>query len=157
MKKLTFKIDRVKNTVTFTFIHNTISHSETSTLISEVTTLNSLEEFYQNLVDKSVRMELDLRKVNSGNEISYLENFIFYNEEDLPLVSIKKDEGRFFSDFKKTSLLAEIKNSIIEQKEFTSITLFEMRVNDLDFVDFEINDRKRIYNYQVFQKSYQRV
>lgn len=80
MKNLTYTIDEVKNTVTFTFG----THSETSPI---TTGMN-----YQKLIDRCVTVEQDERVVNSGNFLIGREELIFRDKNELPLISILKNQ-----------------------------------------------------------------
>ena len=61
----------------------------------------------------------------------------------------------------KEAVLAEIKTSIQEQKPFTTLSLFEMRVHDLEFVEYSYFidglEIKNLYQYQIFHKQYLRA
>lgn len=79
MENLTFKIDEVKNTVTFTFE----KHQEIVPLTKGMD--------YQKLIDRCVTVEQDERVINSGNLLIAREELIFRDEKGLPLISILKN------------------------------------------------------------------
>ena len=132
---------------------NTISYYSISNLVSE--------KFCQNIIDKASRSEIVLSEINEGNQWLYLEQLIVYSEDNLPLISFELNKGKRLRPEEKEVVLAEIKTSIQEQKPFTSLSLFEIRVNDLHFFEYsyfidelEINN---LYQYQIFHKQYFRA
>lgn len=151
MKNLSFQIKG--NQVVFKIIVNTISYYSISNLVSE--------KFCQNIIDKASRSEIVLSEINEGNQWLYLEQLIVYSEDNLPLISFELNKGKRLRPEEKEVVLAEIKTSIQEQKPFTSLSLFEIRVNDLHFFEYsyfidelEINN---LYQYQIFHKQYFRA
>ena len=86
---------------------------------------------------------------------------IIYSDDNSPLVSFELDKGKRLRPEERIATLEEIKKSIEEQKEYTSLTLFEMRVNDLQYIEYRYSiDGIRIshmYLYQIYWKQYQRV
>ncbi|AIX11861.1 hypothetical protein [Flavobacterium phage V157] len=84
MKKLKFSIDKIENTVTFTFF----GEKKTSTLI-HISKINCThEEFYQNLVDRCVTVEKDTQIINSENKLFNHEELVFKDKNGSPLISI---------------------------------------------------------------------
>lgn len=150
MKNLSYQIKG--NQVVFKIIVNTIPYYSTSNLVSE--------KFCQNIIDRASRSERVLSEINEGNQWLYLEELIVYSEDNLPLISFELNKGKRLRPEEKELVLAEIKTSIQEQKPFTSLSLFEMRVHDLEIVEYsyfieelEITD---LYQYQIFYKQYLR-
>jgi hypothetical protein len=148
MKNLSFQIKG--NQVIFKIILNTISYYSTSDFVSE--------EFCQNLIDKAFRYERLLSEINEANDWLYLEQLIVYSEDNLPLISFELNKGKRLRPEEKETILAEIKTSIQEQKPFTSLSLFEMRVHDLEFFEYSYFidklEIRNLYQYQIFHKQY---
>jgi hypothetical protein len=110
------------------------------------------------LIDKAFRYERLLSEINEANDWLYLEQLIVYSEDNLPLISFELNKGKRLRPEEKETILAEIKTSIQEQKPFTSLSLFEMRVHDLEFFEYSYFidklEIRNLYQYQIFHKQY---
>ena len=151
MKNLSYQIKG--NQVVFKIIVNTIPYYSTSNLVSE--------EFCQNIIERASRVERVLSEINEGDQLLFLESLIVYSDNDLPLISFELNKGKRLIPEEKEAVLAEIKTSIQEQKPFTTLSLFEMRVHDLEFVEYSYFidglEIKNLYQYQIFHKQYLRA
>ena len=151
MKNLSYQIKG--NQVVFKIIVNTIPYYSTSNLVSE--------EFCQNIIERASRVERVLSEINEGDQLLFLESLIVHSDNDLPLISFELNKGKRLRPEEKEAVLAEIKTSIQEQKPFTSLSLFEMRVHDLEFVEYSYFidglEIKNLYQYQIFHKQYLRA
>ena len=151
MKNLSYQIKG--NQVVFKIVVNTIPYYSTSNLVSE--------EFCQNIIERASRVERVLSEINEGDQLLFLESLIVYSDNDLPLISFELNKGKRLRTEEKEAVLAEIKTSIQEQKPFTSLSLFEMRVHDLEFVEYSYFidglEIKNLYQYQIFHKQYFRA
>ncbi len=147
MKNLTYTIQN--NKVVFKFVLNTISHYSVSELVSQ--------KLIDYVMESASSFERVVSEINEGNESFYLEQLFIYNDEKHLLLAFDLNKGKRLSESEKATTLETIKNSIIEQKEFTELSLFELRVNDLQYVALEINENKRVYVYQVYQNLYTRL
>ncbi len=151
MKNLSYQIKG--NQVVFKIVLNTIPYYSTSNLVSE--------EFCQNIIERASRVERVLSEINEGDQLLFLESLIVYSDNDLPLISFELNKGKRLRTEEKEDVLAEIKTSIQEQKPFTSLSLFEMRVHDLEFVEYSYFidglEIKNLYQYQIFHKQYFRA
>lgn len=87
MKNLSFKINKIENTVTFMFGRNV----ETITLISENQIKSTAEQWYKSLTEECVTVEEDYRITNAGNKNFKTKTLIFRNRKGLPLISILKN------------------------------------------------------------------
>ena len=151
MKNLSYQIKG--NQVVFKIVLNTIPYYSTSNLVSE--------EFCQNIIERASRIERVLSEINEGDQLLFLESLIVYSDNDLPLISFELNKGKRLRTEEKEDVLAEIKTSIQEQKPFTTLSLFEMRVHDLEFVEYSYFidglEIKNLYQYQIFHKQYLRA
>lgn len=151
MKNLSYQVKG--NQVVFKLIENTISYYTTSELVSQ-----KLIDYVMESVTNYKRV---LSEINEGDEWFFIEQFHVYNEKGDVLLVFDIDKGRKLNPLQKEAVVAEINLSIKEQKQFTGLSLFEMRVNDLEIVlysyitdDIEVTN---IYIYQIYQKQYIRA
>jgi hypothetical protein len=151
MENLSYQIKG--NQVIFKIVLNTISYYSTSNLVSET--------FCEKIIERAHRAERVLSEINEGNQWLYLESLVVYSEDNLPLLSFDLNKGKRLRPEEKESVLSEIKTSIQEQKPFTSLSLFEMRVHDLEFFEYsyfiEELEITNLYQYQIFHKQYFRA
>lgn len=151
MENLSYQIKG--NQVVFKIVLNTIAYYSISDLVSE--------KFCERIIERANRVERVLSEINEGSQWLFLESLIVYSENNLPLISFELNKGKRLRPEEKEAVLAEIKTSIQEQKPFTSLSLFEMRVHDLEFFEYsyfiEELEITNLYQYQIFHKQYFRA
>lgn len=144
MKNLSVKIEGQK--VTWTLIENTLTYTSTVELLPQV----NAEKLTSKIIEQASRVELVLSEINEGSEQLFLEELIVFDSEDKPLVGFEKNKGKRLNDSEKAEIMVRIEESIKAGVEFTELSVFELRVNGLDYV-VVFDD---LYIYQVFDKKY---
>lgn len=151
MKNLSYQIKG--NQVVFKILLNTVPYYYACPFDSE--------KICQNIIDRASRSERILSEINEGNQWLFLEELVIYSEDNIPLVSFELNKGKRLRPEEKEAILTEIKISIQDQKTFTSLSLFEMRVHDLQFIEYsyfiEELEITNLYQYQIFHKQYLRA
>ena len=151
MENLSYQIKGKK--VVWRLIVNTVPYYTVSDLISK--------EYCVGIIKRSLNQERVLNEINEGNQWLYLEQMIIYSGDNTPLLSFELDKGKKLRPEERIATLEEIKKSIEEQKEYTTFTLFEMSVNDLQYIEYKYSIDgvaiNHIYLYQIYWKQYQRV
>lgn len=144
MKNLSVKIEGQK--VTWTLIKNTLTYTSTTELLPQV----DAEVFTSRIIEQASRVELVLSEINEGSEQLFLEELIVFDSENRPLVGFEKNKGKRLNDSQKAEIMAKIEESIMLGEEFTELTVFELRANDLlSVVVFD-----KMYIYQAFDNQY---